>query len=339
MSKNLDETAKRRASALFITAFYIAKENVSFSKLKNLCQLQVKNGVDLGTMYQNVDGCINMIKSIAATEKSKVSNDLVNKARFISVLADGSTDSAVIEQETDGLPKTQFVDIVPLSSANSDGVLKGIDTGLENIGLTREKVDSKIVGCNFDGVSVMMGNKSGVSSKIKERLGRGIIIIHCVAHNLELAVLDAGKGISYLSTFQSTFQQVYKLYYYSPKRRRELVEMASVLEEASITQTGTGEGEDQAKAKGIVKELCSERFVRFLHYMIDVTKVLSDISKQFQNDHLFISDVSVKLEARPADLTAVLLLVEIMFVISPSTAKCERSFSTMKRIKTSFRSS
>ncbi|KAJ8301583.1 hypothetical protein KUTeg_020570 [Tegillarca granosa] len=300
MSKNLDETAKRR-------------ENVSFSKFKNLCQLQVKNGVDLGTMYQNVDGCINMIKSIAATEKSK----------FISVLADGSTDSAVIEQETvyvrfeDGLPKTQFVDIVPLSSANSDGVLKGIDTGLENIGLTREKVDSKIVGCNFDGASVMMGNKSGVSSKIKERLRRGIIMIHCVAHNLELAVLDAVKGISYLSTLNLLFN------------RRELVEIASVLEEASIKQTGlqktrwvasrhralvaleksfptvvyyfnhsasTGKGEDQAKAKGIVKELCSERFVRFLHFMIDLTKVLSDISKQFQNDHLFISDVSVKLE-------------------------------------------
>ncbi|KAJ8315469.1 hypothetical protein KUTeg_007619 [Tegillarca granosa] len=224
-----------------------------------------------------------MIKSIAATEKSKVSNDLVNIARFISVLGDGSTDSAVIEQET---VYVRFVGEAGLPKTHSDGDLKGIDTGLENIGFTREKVDSKIVGCNFDGASVMMGNKSGVSSKIKERLGRGIIIIHCVAHNLQLAVLDAVKGISYLSTFQSTAQQVYKFYYYKPKRRRELVEIASVLEEASITQTG----------------------LQNTRWVASRQRALVALEKSFPT------------VARPADLTAVLLLVEIMFAISPNTA-------------------
>jgi hypothetical protein len=45
------------------------------------------------------------------------------------------------------------------------------------------------------------------------------------------------------------------------------------------------------------------------------------------------------LATRPQALTAVLKLVEIMMVMSPSTATCERSFSKMNRCKTTNRAS
>ena len=47
------------------------------------------------------------------------------------------------------------------------------------------------------------------------------MILHCVAHHLELAVFDAVKTIPYLETFDETIRQVFK-FYYSPKRRREV---------------------------------------------------------------------------------------------------------------------
>ncbi|XP_060084946.1 zinc finger protein 862-like [Ylistrum balloti] len=275
-------------------------------------------------MYQNSDGCRDILSAIVETEKTDICEKIQN-ARFISVLSDGSTDSAVTEQETvfvryvgsTGRPVTQFASIIALKSATAEGVLDGIDKGLENIGLTRDLVDAKIVGCNFDGASVMLGAKNGVAAKIRNRLvGRDIVVLHCVAHNLELGVLDAIKQVQYLKTFQATVQ-------------RELCEIAKILEETSIAQTGlqktrwiasrhralaaleksyptvvyhlnhaasAGKGEDKARAKGIVQELCTERFVRFLHFMLDVTKILADLSRQFQNDELFITDVTVKLQ-------------------------------------------
>lgn len=44
------------------------------------------------------------------------------------------------------------------------------------------------------------------------------------------------------------------------------------------------------------------------------------------------------LKMQPKCITNILLLVEIMFCFSPSTAACERGFSCMNRIKTSLRS-
>jgi len=67
----------------------------------------------------------------------------------------------------------------------------------------------KMVGCNFDGASVILGRKSGVAQKLKERLVNYLVPIHCVVHCLELAILDAVKEVPYLKTFQETVRAVF----------------------------------------------------------------------------------------------------------------------------------
>lgn len=111
--------------------------------------------------------------------------------------------------------------------------------------------------------------------------------IHCVAHCLELAILDAVKEVP----FQETVQAVFKYYYYSPKKRRELASLSDILDEAKAHYGGlkavrwlasrnralvalqthyavtvahqenasTGKKEDAAKATGILKVLKSEQ--------------------------------------------------------------------------------
>ena len=77
------------------------------------------------------------------------------------------------------------------------------------------------------------------------------------------------------------------------------------------------------------------------------TGIQSSIQKEFVSlkAHLKGSQRSMfevykeLLQRRPPKFKAILELVEIMFVISPSTATCERIFSKMNRIKTSLRSS
>ena len=51
---------------------------------------------------------------------------------------------------------------------------------------------------------------------------------------------------------------------------------------------GSGTGEDAAKARGMVNTIKTEKFVRFLYFLLDVTKILRELSLQFQSDDLFI---------------------------------------------------
>ena len=162
----------------------------------------------------------------------------------------------------------------------------------------------------------MMGKKSGVTKQLQDIAEHPVCIIHCVAHNLELAVLDAIKEMPYLAIFQETVMSVFKFYFYSPKHRREVNEIAAILDQDRVYYSGLQKtrraasqfrvintlerhllttfthlqhnsqtkGDDGAKAKGILQNLQSEQFVKFMYFLLDVMKVLSDLSKSFQRD-------------------------------------------------------
>ena len=42
--------------------------------------------------------------------------------------------------------------------------------------------------------------------------------MHCVAHNLELAVGDAIESVPYLKSFMNSVSQIFRFDYYSPKK-------------------------------------------------------------------------------------------------------------------------
>ena len=54
-------------------------------------------------------------------------------------------------------------------------------------------------------------------------------MIQCVAHKLELSVLDAAKSMPYLQIFEETIKSIFNFYHFSTKRRRELAEIAVLL--------------------------------------------------------------------------------------------------------------
>ena len=335
MLAKLDQQTQSRMEIMFNTAFYVASEGLAFKKFPGLLDLQEKNGLDIGIQYRNDKKCKEFVSSIASVERQRISEE-VHNARFLCVLADGSTDKSITEQEAvyvrytgpNGRPSTQFADIVALESADAVGVTKGIQKGLEAVDIDNELLKEKLAGCNFDGASVMMGKRGGVTQQLQAKIGRPVIVIHCVAHRLELAVLDAVKTCSYLNRFEDTIKSIFKFYFYSPKRRREVNEIANILEEDVVYYSGVqntrwlasrhraicalekhfpttvmhlqhkaGTSDEQGQqAKGILKDLQSEKFVKYLYFMMDVTKVLSTLSKTFQSDELCITDVVTSLE-------------------------------------------
>lgn len=99
MIKSLDEKQREHLKALTNTGFFVAKEGLAFRKFSGLCDLQEKNGVQMGDMYRNEKKCSQFVASIADVEKETAITE-VKESRFLSVLSDGSTDAGITEQET-----------------------------------------------------------------------------------------------------------------------------------------------------------------------------------------------------------------------------------------------
>ncbi|KAJ8042608.1 hypothetical protein HOLleu_09403 [Holothuria leucospilota] len=358
--KKMDSKQIARMRILFRTAYFVAKEGLSFSKFPQLCSLQACNGLDLGSTYINDNGAATFIKAIGQHMNTEIQSEVEN-SEYFSVMSDGSTDVAHLEQELiyirylDGnaTVRNKFVSIVELDDATAVGIQKGIHSGLSEIGQeTKEIRAAKMVSVCFDGASVMMGAKGGVATLEKKDVPR-LVEIHCVAHRLELAVLDALKSNSYLKEVEDIIEEVYKLYHYSPKKRRELKELSTVMDEA-LSQYGSistirwlasrsraaetllknfpatithmeqmveiGKATEKPKCKGLLKKMKTVKFVKYLHFVLDFTKQLSILSQQFQKEHSLIIDVMEELE------TATLHLTEFKLASGPKVCEFENTY-------------
>ncbi|XP_071964144.1 zinc finger protein 862-like [Antedon mediterranea] len=327
---------------LFRTAYYVAKEEIALAKFPGLCKLQMANGVELKNTYINDHACGEFIKSMAHVQREKTTEELTaENTRFLSVLSDGSTDSGIIEQEivyvrylSNGSPETRMVKIVDVKHGHAAGILDAIDDAVAGVGISPDLWESKVICANFDGASVMMGDVNGVAGRLKRRIPH-IVILHCVAHKLELAVLDAIKKLPFLLEFEETIKSVFKMYYYSPKKRRELKEIGRLIEEKVAHFSGlkstrwvpsrlrslkaietnyaatimhlenmstSQRGEEAAKARGIMKAMQTTRFVKCLHFMIDYSTILAKCSEGFQHEQIFIGHVKEIIQSTTSKL-------------------------------------
>jgi hypothetical protein len=63
----LDESQRKRLESLFNTAYGVVKAGKIFLDYELICEIQVKNGLDLGENYRNINGCKTFAASIAQT--------------------------------------------------------------------------------------------------------------------------------------------------------------------------------------------------------------------------------------------------------------------------------
>ena len=112
---------------------------------------------------------------------------------------------------------------------------------------------------------------------------------------------DTKKNCQYLNRFEEVLKGIIHFYYYSPKKRRELYDIAKSLDQElkhfggvqqirwvasqnralkallnnyeitciHLEEIGSHTDENSQKAKGFLKELKTKRFLSFLHFMID----------------------------------------------------------------------
>ena len=111
-----------------------------------------------------------------------------------------------------------------------NGTAKGYFTCLESF-MTKRKLKWKdMVALGTDGCGTMRGHKTSLVALVKANVP-GVATVHCVAHVLNLSILDSAACVTYLtSTFQPTMKKLFNFYHYSPKHPRELKEIAEVLD-------------------------------------------------------------------------------------------------------------
>ena len=197
----LNKCNAEKLEKMFRTCHALVLKNRPISDFMWHNDLDEKKGLHLGTTYRNRESSKEFVQAISETEFKKVSST-ISKAKFVCVIGDGSTDSSIKEQEmwfirscTSGVVNVHFAGVHSTDKANAENLVIGLQTVVqENLKIQWNDFKSKLVALSCDGASVNTGNKGGVGALLKNQQP-DIIVIHCMAHRLELSLKDVLKKI------------------------------------------------------------------------------------------------------------------------------------------------
>lgn len=95
----MDEATRVRLKQKFVNAYFmIIKENMTFKKMKPLCNMEERHRVDIGTSYRNDHRCATFVESIATDLQDNLRKNVSN-VKFFSLLMDGSTDCGNVDNQ------------------------------------------------------------------------------------------------------------------------------------------------------------------------------------------------------------------------------------------------
>ena len=79
-------------------AYFIATEEIAFTKYPKICDLEARHGVRVGTTYRSDMAGKDFVHYIAEAKQKHLLQNLT-EANFFSLLLDGSTDTGNIDNE------------------------------------------------------------------------------------------------------------------------------------------------------------------------------------------------------------------------------------------------
>ena len=125
--KDEEERDRREVAVKMTTAYFIAKEELPFSKFQGLIDLQKKNGLEISSTYANDKSCAEMVSVLGKVFKDRTTAE-INQSKYISVMADGATDAGGLENETvfcrylqDGRPVNRLIGHKAVEHAHAEG--------------------------------------------------------------------------------------------------------------------------------------------------------------------------------------------------------------------------
>ncbi|KAJ8352273.1 hypothetical protein SKAU_G00237490 [Synaphobranchus kaupii] len=202
-------------------------------------------------------------------EREKLLNK-IKQARYFSILIDGATDSATLENEliyirflsTEG-PVNAYLSIQDIKHGNAGGILDAIHAAFEEAGISDWK--ERLVGFSSDGAAVNVGCRNGVAARLQQEVNH-LVSIHCVAHRLELGVVRAIKTHPKMEQKQVMLKRLYDQYHCSPKAVRELHMIAEALEEKVLKRSNLHGARWLPYVHRAIKIVCDSYQVLLAHF-------------------------------------------------------------------------
>ena len=229
--QKINQEAFDRLVNLFRNAHAIAYHSRPFKDFTWMCNLDEKKGVNVGCTYRNDKQCKVFVDAIAAVERKDLETDL-KRARFVSLMSDGSVDVATIENEVvyaryavAGEVKCVFLSMQAVPRANAPGIYKALMDSIsmfETISLT--EFQEMLVGFGCDGASVNTGSVSGVITLLQQRISEEIVLLRCMAHRIELAYKDCIKNVTLYTKLYTLLTELFNFYHKSSLQTENLKE-------------------------------------------------------------------------------------------------------------------
>ena len=121
ISKDMQSQERKEMEAKINTTYFVAKEELPFSKFEGLLSLQRKNGVTLNNTYANKTSCAELVSFLICE---------VNSKNYFSLMADETADFGGTENETvvcrlvrDGVPVNCILGHKAVAHAHAEGKL------------------------------------------------------------------------------------------------------------------------------------------------------------------------------------------------------------------------
>ena len=125
----------------------------------------------------------------------------------------------------DGCPQEHFLGILHVVKAvDAASITKVLTSFIEQKHLDYRR----LVGQDYDGAGTFSGCMNGVQRRIRAHSAHAVYI-HCSCHRLQLASIQAAESDNAIKKTFGTMTNLWKLFYYSPKKAQALKDVQSVL--------------------------------------------------------------------------------------------------------------
>ena len=154
---------KSRFAKLMDVAYVVAKEELPFAKYPTFSEVEKRHGVLLGNTYTTEHKCSEFAHIIGETMRDEVLESL-SKAKYFSVLVDGSKDSGVVEKEltyiryvdqSKGEVQCRFLRLKDIASGTAATLISGMEKTFIKLGI--KDFQQRLVAFCADEASVNMG--------------------------------------------------------------------------------------------------------------------------------------------------------------------------------------
>ena len=163
----MSEDERRKLKAKFDIAYFVATEQLAFQKYPRICELEARHGVNLGSSYLHENAGKEFVHYIAESGRQDMLSKIA-KAKFFSLLMDGSTDQSNADNELllvlwcdpDGKDEKIHTRISYLSihkphHVTAEGLFQSLQHGLQSLGIqsVTKEACNKLVGIATDGAA------------------------------------------------------------------------------------------------------------------------------------------------------------------------------------------